>query len=610
MKRPVFWAVVMFALGEVIGQYVQTGKQISIAFVMLICFACILYYLETQRRLVGARFLKWFLVIGVPIGFLHNYMFSGSKQLERHRMPEGVTTVSVLVQITELSGMEKGMHATVDIKECESREVRLALGRRLQVYLPDTYDWTEDSYMQAPQIGDLILISGCVELIAPPENPGEFDRRQYYLSRGIRYEMKKTTSAKLIKRPQISYKRSVQKLRNYLRDVLYMACDEETAGLYTGILLGDKSGISEETKTLFLMAGIAHILSISALHISLVAMSVYRLLRRLGVRIASTACASGILILVYGSLTNWSFSAIRAGIMLLLVLLGELLGRKTDLLTGASISLFIMLLAEPERIRDGGVQIGFSSIVAIAVAQEILKHMRKHKRLSLVWKRHKWMYRIIAAVITSLTIFFLTVPVLTRLYFFVSPYSPILNLFVVPLMTPVVILGLLGMVLSLVNSSAGGALLYVGGLILKLFCRGCMRVQKLPFCSIGTGKPALAEAICYYLAFVLLMFLLSGWFQGWLRKKLYVRFHKWYTAKTWGKIMIALSCVYLLVCGFGIGMLHRAYLCEEVVFLSVGQGDGVLIRTGEGINLVIDGGSSTRKNIGENVLKPSIKSLA
>lgn len=74
--------------------------------------------------------------------------------------------------------------------------------------------------------------------------------------------------------------------------------------------------------------------------------------------------------------------------------------------------------------------------------------------------------------------------------------------------------------------------------------------------------------------------------------------------------MLIVYCCMIGLAGAGLYGLHQYTLCEQVTFLDVGQGDGILIRTEAGTNLVIDGGSVSRDSLGEYVLLPALRSLA
>ena len=75
--------------------------------------------------------------------------------------------------------------------------------------------------------------------------------------------------------------------------------------MFRAVLTGDKAEMDEKTEQLYIQAGIVHVLAISGLHISIIGMSVYTLLKRLGVGLKGSACLSGFIVLSYGVMTGF-----------------------------------------------------------------------------------------------------------------------------------------------------------------------------------------------------------------------------------------------------------------------------------------------------------------
>ena len=69
-------------------------------------------------------------------------------------------------------------------------------------------------------------------------------------------------------------------IREKLQDSYWQVLGEEQAGTISAITLGDRSGLPEEIKTIYQEGGIAHVLAISSLHITLLGRGLYRLLRK------------------------------------------------------------------------------------------------------------------------------------------------------------------------------------------------------------------------------------------------------------------------------------------------------------------------------------------
>lgn len=109
--------------------------------------------------------------------------------------------------------------------------------------------------------GSLVFVSGKLEEIESPRNPGEFDSKQYYACQHIYYVMKK---GKIKKQSQnySAYGQFLINMRQRFAEILEKTCGAE-AGAFEAIVLGDKSNLDPELKMRYQMAGIIHILAIS-----------------------------------------------------------------------------------------------------------------------------------------------------------------------------------------------------------------------------------------------------------------------------------------------------------------------------------------------------------
>lgn len=100
------------------------------------------------------------------------------------------------------------------------------------------------------------------------------------------------------------------------------------------MLLGNKTDLEAETKSLYQKSGISHLLAISGLHVSVFGMTLYRFLRKMGGSLRSSGALSLFVVLFYGFLTGMGTSACRAVVMFALLIIGEMLGKSYDMLDG------------------------------------------------------------------------------------------------------------------------------------------------------------------------------------------------------------------------------------------------------------------------------------
>lgn len=602
MKRPLFWAVTAFALGEVEGLCQSGAVRIGIAFAVLICAV-----LWSGRRSAG-QYLKYYLVYVVcaVAGFFNAAL----------REPACVgldMTASIHIEgyVCDLLPRAEGSDAVI----CTE-----SLGYKMKLLVYKAPDGTE--------IGDYVGMEGKVEGFPCATNPGEFDSERYYRARGIDGVLRAASYGRemiweklpppagtgsfirQIQRNGYRIRGGLYRLRSTLKSMLY-TLDAETAGIYAGLLLGDKSGIDKSLSKLYQSAGISHILAISGTHISLLGLGFFWLLRRLGVGFSWASAWAVLFLVCYGTMTGGSLSTVRAVIMLSYVFLGRCIGRGADLLTGAAAAMVIMLVWKPSALLDGGFLLSFTAISGVALGQYLLRRLCGIKAFRIMKKKRRLIYRCIACIVMAVSVQAVLSPVLARLYYVLPAYSVFCNLIVLPTMPVVLVSGMAGLLIGgfFRCPALGNILFSVGGAVLKLYEWICRLTLSLPFHSINVGKPSWMVLILYYALLLLLVFLTLPKILHRLRLFVYRYTHRWYQKPSWVKRMVVVYMCLLLFGGLLLYRLHRYSLCEQVVFLDVGQGDGILIRAADGSSIVIDGGSSSRDNLGEYVLVPALQSL-
>ena len=112
-----------------------------------------------------------------------------------------------------------------------------------------------------------------------PTNEGQFNTRAYYTSAGINYQGIFNEAVNITSRAG-TLKAGLLNMADAIKNVYDNTFTEKNAGTMRAIVLGDKSVLDDEVKEVYKKNGISHILAISALHITMVGMSVYRLLKK------------------------------------------------------------------------------------------------------------------------------------------------------------------------------------------------------------------------------------------------------------------------------------------------------------------------------------------
>lgn len=544
------------------------------------------------------------------------------------------------------------------------------------------------------KIGQQIILEGTFSHFATATNPGEFDVQRYYAAKGIGGRVRQ--SQILAVGEKYSFLREkLYGFRQVLHDRLAEVFPAKEASVMQTLLLGEKEELDAEVKALYQKNGIAHILSISGLHITLLGMGVYRLLKRLGLPVRAAAVGGAMLLLIYGVMVGMSVSASRAIGMYLLQMLGIFVGRTYDMLTGLGLMALLLVLQEPERLCDVSFLMSFGAVLGICILTPVLSGDGRErdadeelevKGISAwlrtvadifgdsAYERNKYregwrkvayegIQRMVSTVkggfAASVGVILFTLPVQLWFFYEIPVYSVLLNLLVLPFMSVVVAGGILSLIPGL------GLVGTVDCLILWWYEWVCGRFEELPGAIWCVGRPEVWQIICYYVGILLLVFG-REYVEAWKKRGTYgegnvpgdrlhfartlwclitrgadesIRNRKkdcngemiqhsdrrfgicstgvqnalakfrcaWQGAMTYMNRVQHLIAV-VMILGLLIGLLTGNFDCgSRVTFLDVGQGDGIVVETGQGAYL-FDCGSTSRKNIGEYVLKPYLKS--
>ncbi len=453
-------------------------------------------------------------------------------------------------------------------------------------------------------LGSYVTLKGDLAPVPAATNPGEFDAAAYYRTLGV--------GGRLSRARLLACGKECWPLREWLYEVrlslearLYRALPAEQAGTVCALLLGDRGGLEESVEDLYRRSGILHILSISSLHITILGVSLYKLLRRLRIPVGPSALAGCILLLLYGGLTGFGVSACRAIGMYLIRMLGEVLGRTYDMLTALGVMGALMVLKNPCYLDHSGFMLSFSSVLGVSVLRPALQGPEAPAQAQTDQKGPAVRFLVGAkesikkSALASLSVALATLPVQLRYYYEVPVYSVLVNLLVLPLVRPLMLAGLM-------TVSFPGAVLPAAavGAILRWYewlCGSCVR---LPFHTWNPGCPELWQIGAYYLVLAGAV-LARRRIGGRRRRGAQIlggelpdppRYGLWRKAAT----VTALVCGVLLL-GLRPGPRNR------VTFLDVGQGDCILVQTGAGQNYLFDCGSTGRTGVGEYVLVPFLK---
>lgn len=419
---------------------------------------------------------------------------------------------------------------------------------------------------EEPRIGSRVRIRGKVSVIPSPTTPGEFDQRFYWCVQNIQMKMKDCTllgeSEGYDRWREGLFRRKEACERN-----LEARLPEKHASIMKAMLLGNKKELDGDSKELYQKNGISHMLAISGLHISIIGMGLYRILRKGYVKTGIAAIICVFLMYQYGLMTGMSSSAARAILMFLIQLFGKSVGRSYDMLTATMLAAVLIIMEQPLYVFYTGFQLSFGAILGIGLVYPVLQsHLGRYKKLQLL--------------AVSFAISLTTMPAVLYAYYELPIYAVFLNLLVIPLLTILVMAGLLLMLLGGVSALMGTVLALPCIMILEFYEKLCVAVGCLPKQTWIVGKPELFSIVLFYLGLL---------FMVWMQEK-----------------MSGAYLSYLIMMAVCI-LTFRVHDNLKITFLDVGQGDGIVIENDNGQIYLVDGGSTSKKQIGKYQIIPFLK---
>ena len=364
--------------------------------------------------------------------------------------------------------------------------------------------------------------------------------------------------------------------------------------LLSGVIFPVERTVSADIKELYQAAGISHVLVISGLHISLLALAVAGILRRLGFPMPVWVILSVGVLAGYGILIGQPTTAVRALLMFFVLQGARLLGRSYDLLSALAFAGILMLLDNPDLILDGGCRLSFCAVIGVgwyvSEKNKIFRSIGEKEKRKNRGKGGKGSSAgaMLENIRAGWYLWLFTLPVMLDTFYQVSVVGLLWNLVAIPLLPVIIASGGLGVVLAGWNIFLGSLAGSPAYGMLQLYQEIGNISEKLPVGMWTPGQPSKPVIAGYYLVIFLLVL---------VEKQLIKREKRW---KIFPGMELCSMLLLLLL------MAHPWQQREKITFLDVGQGDASLLQSG-GQTLLLDGGSTSQKNVGTYVILPYIK---
>lgn len=468
-------------------------------------------------------------------------------------------------------------------------------------------------------LGSIVALRGRFDDFGAATNPGEFDYQNYYSSLGITGRLREV---EILGRGTDCSRLGefLYALRSYWRSRLYSVFPEKEASVMTAILLGDKSNLDGDVKKLYQSNGVIHILSISGLHITVIGLGLYRLLRRMRMPVWAAALCGGAVLMLYGMMTGMSVSACRAIGMYLLRMLALLCGRTYDMLTAMGVMAAFLALRNPGYLGNMGFLLSFGSVMGVGMLCPALTPIREETAVKLQRYTEGRVKRFLEAACRKLrtgagqglaagfSIILTTLPIQLWFSYEVPVWAGFLNILILPSMGVVMAAGLAAMLVPGLGFAGTVDILILAG-----YERLCALFEGLPFHTWNPGRPKVWQIVVYYGIWIAVVWgtdcyrrMRKNQDGGEDRRSSGIAASRRAALHNIAPRTIAFCKAAALALAVLI-LAVKLPTGDTVTFLDVGQGDCICVQLAGGEVYLFDCGSSSRSKIGERVLIPFLK---
>jgi competence protein ComEC len=458
------------------------------------------------------------------------------------------------------------------------------------------------------QYGDVIRVTCTLRTPRNFATPGSFDY-EGYLARHHLYLtafLWDDQSIERIGNEGHPVQRRIEQLRRDIGEFFSAHLEPPVAAILRALIIGDEGLIDKKMRLEFARAGVTHVLSISGLHIALVAVTAYSgwwwLLGRsctLLLMFSMPKIASILTlfpIFFYALLAGGNVATWRSVIMVGVYLVARVCDRQSDLYRSLAFAALVISYIWPGAVFDISFQLSFISVFSIVLGMEQVA-ARWNK-----WKSHPFFavseirFRIfrwgLMYILVSAFALIGTAPLTAFHFNQISLAALVANLFVVPLLgSAAVILGLLTVIGFTFDTHLAMIFLWLAGFVVQVGNGVISWFAALPYASIAVVTPSVLELVLIY-AVLLLICCRSLW-----------------SAQVYRLIMSFFLCGFLIDGAYWVS--HRYYHHTlRLSFLDVGQGDAAVVELPDGQVMVVDGGgfASESFDTGEAILARFLRS--
>ncbi|MEZ6055173.1 MAG: DNA internalization-related competence protein ComEC/Rec2 [Planctomycetaceae bacterium] len=486
---------------------------------------------------------------------------------------------------------------TIGLLECETID---SVGREIPVTGTIRFDVT--GHLMGVAVGDRVAIYGSLRRPAAPRNPQVNNYRDWLRIQGIDVLLSVDHPDHLLLLPseQGLFDR-LQQVRSRLRDgavgLLQEQLSDRSFPVAVSLLMGDRSYLSEETRTAFIESGTMHLLAISGLHIGILAALLHLICRLCQLSPRAAALTTLLGIICYAMFTDHRPPVMRATVLAGVVLLGTYSQKRTNGYQLLGLSALILMIYRPVDLFDVGAQLSFLAILGIVWSNRLLKTRELQRSLqppppqSPHWLRYVGeiiFQTLISAYVMSAAIWLFTLPLTAHQFQIVSPIGFAVNALLIPFVALILAAGYLTLLCGLLFPFLTGLFAPLFDSLLSGLLMGVEGSAALEYGHFAVNGPTLWWLVGYYVLLISAI--------GLVRLPV---------SPTW--------CWKGIVVWIGVGLTVPLLTPKPdgltLQFLAVGHGGCLIVRTPNGQVLMYDCGAITGGDRVAKVARGALREL-
>jgi competence protein ComEC len=481
----------------------------------------------------------------------------------------------------------------------------------LEEYQTQTGDWQKARGMVRVQInepkfgiqtGDHVRMFCILDGFQGPSNPGQFDFQQCMRQRGV-FVSASVQSADGIRVMERPGGWSFRKIKLWLKQLAWKAMldempdesDQRTA-MATALLLGYQKTIDLPTNEAFIKTGLSHVISLSGMHMAIIAAMVWTIAKVSGLGKRRRAILTFVVITLYAMVVPPQPPTMRAVVIFWFFCAAILLRRTPHPVNTLAITAIVLLFYCPTDLFRADWQLSYGTILGILLFYKPIKNWKNRftlKPLAVLLPENRWgnyLYSVTRIVVEVFAVGFAAwaggAGILLWHFGCIVPACALWTAIISPIVPVILYLGFFKILLAGIFPTVSALLGWVIIQCSDIFALAVRFFARIDFTSIRLGTVP-----------------------GWIPVAFYVLIFLWFCRNRFRPIWVN-SAAALLALIIIAGLFVPQFRQKGSLLLnclSVGHGQAIIMTTPDGRNYLFDGGSITHKDPGSRVIIPFIK---